>query len=110
LDRDELTLAVAGTLFGAVVLGWVLHWLFARIARAPGSARETAGLAARLYAAEAAAGTAEQRRAELEADLGQRLADAEAELARTLDELAAARRDAEDVREAYRRAMAPPDA
>lgn len=87
MDRTELTVAIAATLVGAVLLGWILAWIAGRLnARGPGDP-ETQGLIALLQAAEAR-----------EADLGARLDEAEAELAAALDRLNRERAQAEKVR------------
>jgi len=106
VDRDELMIAIAGALFGALLLGWVLHWMFARINRAEGprSIRRTADMASRLHAAEIARGRAENRLAEVEGDLRQRLADTERELEAALRTLDSERAQAEEIRAAYRAA------
>ena len=106
MDRDELMIAIAGALFGALLLGWVLHWMFARINRAEGprSIRRTADMASRLHAAEIARGRAENRLAEVEGDLRQRLADTERELEAALRTLDSERAQAEEIRAAYRAA------
>ena len=58
MDRNDLTLAIAGALIAAFLLGWVLRWAFARLNTAgPRNAARTADLAARLHAAEDAPGT-----------------------------------------------------
>ena len=106
MDRNELMLAIAGALFGALLLGWILHWMFARINRAEGprSFRRAADMASRLYAAEIARGRAETRLAEVEGDLRQRLADTERELETALRSLDRERTRAEEIRAAYRAA------
>jgi hypothetical protein len=108
VDRNELTIAIAAALLGAVVLGWLLHWVFAGMNRAAGprSIKRTAEMAARLHAAEEAQQAAELRLAQVEADLNQRIGEMQAELDTASQDLAQARRQAEDVREAYRQAMA----
>ena len=106
MDRNELMLAIAGALFGALLLGWILHWMFARINRAEGprSFRRAADMASRLHAAEIARGRAETRLAEVEGDLRQRLADTERELETALRSLDRERARAEEIRAAYRAA------
>jgi hypothetical protein len=106
MDRDELKLAIAGALFGALLIGWILHWMFARINRAEGprSIRRTADMASRLHAAEIARSRAETRLAEVEGDLRQRLADTERELDTALRSLERERARSEEIRDAYRAA------
>jgi hypothetical protein len=106
LDRSELTFAIATALVGAVLLGWILRWLFGRMnATGPRNAARTANLVSRLHAAEEAQFRAETRLAEVEADASQRLADLQAELDATLASLARAEAQTEEIRDAYRRAL-----
>lgn len=102
MDRTELTLAVAGALGAALLLGWILAWIAGRLNAPGGGDARVQDLAARLEAAEAGRRTAELRLSEVEADLTMRLAQAEAELASTLAHLEDARLQAEEVRAAYR--------
>ena len=106
MDRNELMLAIAGALFGALLVGWILHWMFARINRAEGprSIRRTTDMASRLHAAETARSRAETRLAEVEGDLRQRLADTERELDTALRALDRERAQTEEIRAAYRAA------
>lgn len=94
MDRDDLTLAVAGALTLAVLLGWALGWIAARLNARRGDAGPSRELALRLETAEAARRQAEAR-----------LAWTEAELAATAGQLEQARLQAEEVRAAYRAAM-----
>jgi hypothetical protein len=98
LDRAELTLAVAAVLVAAVLLGWALGAIAARLnARAPAEGP-------RLAAAEDGRRAAEARLAEVEADLRQRLAEAEHELRDALAMLDRERAQTEELRAAYRAA------
>jgi hypothetical protein len=108
MDRTELTAAIAAVLLGAVVLGWILHWLFQGI-NSHGRGRQAADLAHRLHEAEVAQARAERRLAEVEDDLGARLAEVQAELDATIANLALARAQTEAIRDAYRAAMAGRD-
>jgi hypothetical protein len=106
VDRSELTLAIAGALVAAFLLGWILRWFFGRLnATGPRSIARTARMAAQLHAAEAAQHRAEARLAEVEADLRQRLSDMHAELVTTQDALRVAEEQAEEIRAAYRQAL-----
>jgi hypothetical protein len=104
MSRDELTLAIAGVLVAAVLLGWTLHWLFARLNGGP-DRPGAADAAARLHAAEGALQRSEARLAEMEADTVQRLAGMQTELDAANDRLAQARAQTEEIRDAYRRAL-----
>lgn len=108
MDRNELTLAIAGALVAAVLVGWVLRWIFARMSNAAGprSIRRTADLAAQLHAAEEAQARAEARLASVEADLGGRLAEMQAEIEAANRALERERDQSEQIRAAYREAMA----
>ena len=77
MDRNDLTLTVAGALIAAILLGWTLRWLFGRLnSRGPGTA-QPAELATQRDMAEAARLRAEMRLAEVESELGARLAASE---------------------------------
>ena len=106
MDRNDLTLAIAGGLVAAFLLGWILRWFFGRLnATGPRSLARTARMATQLHAAEEAQHRAEARLAEVEADLRQRLAEAHAELVTTQDALARAEEQAEEIRTAYRQVL-----
>lgn len=106
MDRNELTLAIAGALVGAFLLGWVLRWFFGRInASGPKSVAKTADLAAQLHAAEEAKGRAEWRAVELEAEGARRVAELQAEVEKARGEVAKAEAATEEVRAAYRKAL-----
>lgn len=92
LTGSELGLAIAAVLFGAVALGALLHWLWAR-SGSGGSAAE------RLHEAELGRETAEQalqeaetRHARREEDLRRELAEARADLETMNDGLVNARK------------------
>lgn len=108
MDRSELTLAIAGALFGAVLLGWVLRWLFGRLNSPSGSLGigRTTEIATRLHEAEEAVAQARSRLAAVETDLGERLAEAQRELDAAQKDLARERALTQEIREAYRAAMA----
>ena len=106
MDRSELTMAVAGALVGAFLLGWILRWVFGRMnAHGPHGAGALPTWRAQLHAAEEARHRAELRLAEVEAAAARRVAKVEAELALTREAFAGAQAQAEEVRAAYRRAM-----
>ncbi len=105
MDRNELTLVIAGALVGAFLLGWIMRWFFGRMnAIGPRNARRTADMAAQLHAAEQARHDAEARVAHVESEARRHFARMESELASTRAALDSARAQAEEIREAYRQA------
>jgi hypothetical protein len=106
MDRNELTLAVAGALLAAFLLGWTLRWAFARMnATGPRNAVRTARLAAQLHAAEEAQHAAERRLADQAAEAQRQRAELLVELDAARAALARAEAQAEEVRAAYRKAL-----
>ena len=110
MDRNDLTLAIAGTLIAAFLLGWVLRWAFARLnAAGPRNAARTADLAARLHAAEDGQARSERRLAEVEAEASRRVLELQNEVESAREALARAEEQAEEqaeeVRAAYRRTI-----
>lgn len=106
MDRNELTLAIAGALVGAFLLGWVLRWFFGRLnATGPRSVTRTADLAAQLHAAEEAKGRAEWRAIEAEEEAARRVGELQAEVAAARAEVAKAEAATEEIRAAYRKAL-----
>jgi hypothetical protein len=103
MDRSELTMAVAGALVAAFLLGWIFAWIYGRM-NAHGHAAHS-DMAGELHAAEEARRRAELRLAEAEAAAARRLAKVEAELGLTREAFAGAKAEAEEVRAAYRQAM-----
>jgi multidrug resistance efflux pump len=108
VDRNELTLALTGAFFGAVLLGWVLHWIFSRLNRASGprSIKQTALLVERVQNAEDAKLAAEARLHAVERDLSQRIEQMQSEIDAAHESLEAARDETEQIRAAYREAVA----
>ena len=105
MDRNELTVAVAGALAGAFLLGWIFRWMFGRMnAHGPHGVAH-AEMARELQAAEEARHQADLRLRESEAAAARRIATIEAELALTREAFAGARAQADEVRAAYRQAM-----
>ena len=106
MGRSDLTLAIAGALVGAFLLGWILRWFFGRMnASGPRSVAQTAQMAAQLHAAEDAQKRAEWRLAEAEGESALRVAELQAEVASGRDALARAEAQTEDIRSAYRKAL-----
>lgn len=107
MDRNELTTVIAAALVFAVLLGWVLRWIFSHMnGTGPRSVKRTVVMAEQLHAAEEARHAAEKRLSEVETDLKARLTERESELTSALDSLTLAREEVEQVRAAYRRALA----
>jgi hypothetical protein len=105
MDRNELTLLIAGALVAAFLLGWIFRWFFGRMnAVGPRNARRTADMAAKLHAAEQARHDAEARAEHVESEARRHFASMEAELSSTRAALDSARAQAEEIREAYRQA------
>jgi hypothetical protein len=110
MDRNDLTLAIAGTLVGAFLLGWTLRWLFGRInASGPRSMVRTADMAAQLHAAEDAQLRAERRLAEVEAEASRRFAELQSDLDDARAALLKSEAGSEDLRAAYRKTLTGPD-
>ena len=105
MDRNDLTLAIAGALIAAFLLGWVLRWAFARLnAAGPRNAARTADLAARLHAAEDGQARSERRLAEVEAEASRRVLELQGEVDDARGRRSPGpRSQAEEVRAAYRR-------
>ena len=108
MDRNELTLAIAGALFAAFLLGWIMRWLFGRtngpVVHSP--ARD-ADLAVQLHAAEDARHRAETLRDEIENAAAQQIAALQSDLAAARDEAVRAAAEVEEIRASYRRVMPP---
>ena len=106
MDRNELTLAIAGALVAAFLLGWILRWFFGRMnAAGPRSVVRTADMATQLHAAEEARGRAEWRAAEVEEEARRRVAELQAEVEAARAEVARAEAATEEIRGAYRKAL-----
>ncbi len=81
MDRNDLTLAIAGALVAAFLLGWILRWFFGRLnAHGPRNAARTADMAAQLHAAEDALHRSEARLARYEKAGSERFAELQAEI------------------------------
>lgn len=106
MDRNELTLAIAGALVGAFLLGWILRWFFGRMnAAGPRSVARTADMAAQLHAAEEAKQRAEWRAVELEEEGARRVAELQGEVDKAREEVVRAEAATEEIRTAYRKAL-----
>jgi hypothetical protein len=99
MNRDELIGVLALAFFLTFVLGWMLRWAYGGFNRINSSNMgEIDDLANRLYEMEQAKDTAEAALKEREWELGNRVSQAEAELAAAMEGLGAARREAEELR------------
>ena len=99
MNRTEFTIATAVILFAAFAMGWFAYWLLHRFARGAGADMgELDRLAQALHEAEEARDQAIVYLEQREAELTSRLAQAEAELAATMDGLRDARAEAEELR------------
>ncbi len=99
MNRTELTVLVSATFMIAILIGWILRWLYTRIGQAGlATGAGSNDLAARLHAAEEARDAAVADRDETIADMKRRLVQTEAELAAAMDGLGAARREADAAR------------
>lgn len=99
MNRTELTILLAVVFVLAVLLGWVLRWMFSRINRAGLEARSQSNeMAERLHAAEEARDEARRDRDDAIADMQNRLRETEAELRAAMEGLGEARRQSEDLR------------
>lgn len=78
MAHNDLTLAIAGTLAGAFLLGWLARWAFARL-NAGASVAQVSRLTERLAEAEAARERAERRLGEAQAYHARRMSETEAE-------------------------------
>jgi multidrug efflux pump subunit AcrA (membrane-fusion protein) len=121
MTREDLTLALAGVLALAVLAGWVLHAMWARLRH--GGAAGPAGhdeMALRLHEAheaqdaaraELATRTAAQdaAHAQTEATLRRALAEREAELAAAMGSVGELRRNLGDWQRAYEDLASKPD-
>ncbi len=106
MDRNELTLAIAGALVVAFLLGWILRWFFGRInASGPRSVARTADMAAQLHAAEEAKQRAEWRAIEAEEEATRRIAELQAEVGTAREAAGKAEAATEEIRGAYRKAL-----
>ena len=101
-SRNDLEIAIGVTLAGAVIVGWLLHALWNRLAPTPAShAGQLAALAERLHEAEMERDAAIEARLEAEAALADREAEHQRAIVDAEDRLSAgaARREAELQRE-----------
>jgi DNA repair exonuclease SbcCD ATPase subunit len=93
LTGAQLATAIAAVLAGAIVLGWVLRWIWTRMAGTGSDAARLAEAIDRLHAAERARAAAEdaqrlaeRRLAAREAEMASRLAELQAQLGAAVEE------------------------
>jgi hypothetical protein len=98
MNRTEFIIVATVVLFAAFLLGWFAHWLIHRFTRVAGDMGEVDRLAQSLHEAEEERDRALAYAEAREADLGNRLGQAEAELRAAMDGLRAARHEAEEMR------------
>lgn len=107
MDRNELTLVIAGALVGAFLLGWIMRWFFGRLnATGPRNARRARDIAAQLHKAEDARHLSDKRLAEAVKSNARQVGELQADLAATRDALARAEAEAERMGAAYHEAIA----
>lgn len=81
MTGSQLALAIAAVLVFAVLLGWVLHWLWCRLGMAPGSMEaQLRDLVDRLHHADRTREIAEEARIRAESRLAAREAEMETRL------------------------------
>jgi chromosome segregation ATPase len=85
LTGAQLATAISAVLVAAITLGWILHWIWTRLASAGGDAARLAEMVDRLHEAERAREAAEDARRLAETLLAAR----EAEMERSLAEMRA---------------------
>lgn len=97
MGQTELTLVIGSALVMAVVVGWTLRWIFAKMNTSGPMA--TSEVTARMREAEKAQEVAEKQLAEVEANARQVESQLNAELEAAMSGLGNARREAEAWRE-----------
>ncbi|MCZ7676479.1 MAG: hypothetical protein M5U35_12250 [Roseovarius sp.] len=99
MNRTEFIIVTAIILFVAFCLGWFANWLVHRFIRVPQSdVGELERMAQELHEAEETRDQAITYLQQREAELTNQLAQAEAELAATMDGLREARQETETIR------------
>ena len=98
MNRTQLIIATAIVLLAAFALGWFTYWLLHRFSRvAGGDIAEMDHMAQSLHAAEEARDHAILYLEQREAELMDQIAQTEAELTATLENLQDARREVKDL-------------
>lgn len=111
MTRSELVIAMTAALVGAVVLGWILRWIYGGLARANTSKVETVdGMATRLAQAEEGQAAIAAQLAATDQSLRAQLREKQAELDAAMDGLRTARQHIADWQAAYESEKARADA
>ncbi|MBB5514623.1 uncharacterized protein involved in exopolysaccharide biosynthesis [Rubricella aquisinus] len=102
MTRDELTVLMTLGLLGAMLLGWILHWVWSSFARARDDSIDTIEtMTERAALAEAKQAEAEAALAQTEARLTNVLREKEIDLETTMEGLRNARQQISDWQAAY---------
>jgi prophage endopeptidase len=102
MTRDELTVLMTLGLLGAMLLGWILHWVWASFARARDDSIDTIEtMTERAALAEAKQAEAEAALVETETRLTNALREKEIDLETTMEGLRNARQQISDWQAAY---------
>jgi len=111
MTRSELVIAMTVALLGAVVLGWILRWIYGGMARAGTAKVETVDdMTARLAQAEEGQATIAAQLAATDQSLRGQLREKQAELDAAMDGLRTARQQISDWQAAYEAEKARADA
>lgn len=107
MDRQQFIVVTAVTLFAAFLLGWIASWLINRLTRASAvDAGELDRMAHQLQEAEEARGAAVAALSAREAEMHERLAEAEAETRAAVAGLRESRTEIEELRDYIEKRLA----
>lgn len=99
MTRADIAIAIAGTLLVAFVLGWLAHWLFARLTARPAERRDRADeVAAELLLVETERDRIAAEAREAARNAAAILRERDAELEAAMEGLGAARAEIEELR------------
>ena len=111
MTREELVIAMAAALMGALVLGWILRWIYGGLSRAGTGKVETVDdMAIRLANAEEGQASIAAQLAATDQSLRSQLREKQAELDAAMDGLRTARQQISDWQAAYEAERARADA